>query len=137
MTTFVAVTEVPQAGEFCQLRVDGGLSAMDTEAAAVALPHSLFATTIRDNDRLIAMARVVGDGLHVMITDVVVHPDYQGQGLAKKLLDRVIEFVDNELPSCAWVNLFADVDWLYGKYGFEVNTTSIGMTRPRNYDPAT
>lgn len=36
----MAEAEVPRPEEFCQLRNDGGLSAMDTDAAAVARPRS-------------------------------------------------------------------------------------------------
>lgn len=126
----------PSADEFCELRVLGGLSAMTAAAAADALPRSLYAVTIRDGDQLVAMGRLVGDGIHNLITDVVVRPDQQGRGLSRVIMDRIIHFVDHELPGCAWVNLFADVPWLYQKWGFAVNESSVGMMRPRRDPPA-
>lgn len=38
-----------------------------------------------------------------------------------------MNFIDKEVPRCAFVNLFADVDFLYGKYGFVRSNKSIGM----------
>lgn len=132
---FLIADEVPSAVEFCALRVAGGLSAMNPQDAALALPRSLFGVTVRDHGQLIAMGRIVGDGLHNLITDVVVLPSHQGHGLSRVVMDRIVEFIDSDLPGCAWVNLFADVDWLYQKWGFAINTSSIGMTRPRREPP--
>lgn len=38
-----------------------------------------------------------------------------------------MNFIDKEVPRCAFVNLFVDVDFLYGKYGFVRSNKSIGM----------
>ena len=67
---FEVIEAVPAVDEFCDLRIAAGLSAMDRTAAAAALPRSLHAVTIRDGERLIGMGRVVGDGLHVQVTDI-------------------------------------------------------------------
>lgn len=124
--------EIPGVDEFCDLRIAAGLSAMDRGAAALALPRSLHAVTIRtgrtgrDDGRLIGMGRVVGDGLHVQVTDIAVLPEHQGQGLSKLVLESIMRFVAT-LPRSTIVTLFADVDWLYHKYGFAVPSASTGM----------
>jgi predicted GNAT family N-acyltransferase len=52
------------------------------------------------------------------IGDIAVHPDHPKRGLSRGILERSIAFVDDELLACAVASLFADVDWLYQKFGF-------------------
>lgn len=127
---FDVSNEHPTVDEFCQLRIDTGLSAMDLDATAEALPRSLHVVTIRDAGRLIGMGRVVGDGLHVLVTDIAVHPDYQGQGLSRTVMENIMSFVDT-LPRSTIVGLFADNDWLYQKFGFVVPEHTTGMSLKR------
>ena len=124
---------LPGVDEFCDLRIAAGLSAMDRAATTLALPRSLHAVTIRDGDRLIGMGRVVGDGLHVQVTDIAVHPDHQGEGLAHVILGSIATFIAT-LPRSTIVTLFADVDWLYHKYDFVVPSASTGMMLKRHPD---
>ena len=116
----------PQADEFCALRVAAGMSPKDVSAAALALPLSLYAVCLRDAQRLVGMGRVVGDGLHVQVTDIAVHPDYQGQGLSRTIMESIMRYIATLAPGTG-VSLFADVDWLYQKFGFTVPTKSTGM----------
>ena len=120
------VREVPEALEYCALRVESGLSPMYLDVAKESLPRSLFAVTVRDGGRLIGMGRVVGDGLHVQVVDVAVHPSRQGEGLSRLVLDEIVRFLLG-LPDRTIISLFADIDWLYGKYGFAAPAASTGM----------
>jgi GNAT superfamily N-acetyltransferase len=125
--------EIPLPQEYCDLRLACGLSAKTLEAAAVALPRSLYSVTVREGDRLIGMGRVIGDlGCHVQIADIAVHPRYQKKGISHSIMKRIMGFVQNNVPECAFVNLFADVDFLYHKYGFVKGTASIGMYLKRS-----
>lgn len=123
-------TTLPTAEEYCHLRKIGGVSEKTLDAASLALLRSLFAVCIRNNqtNELLAMGRVVGDlGCHVQVCDIVVHPDQQGFGLGKQIMASIMNFIHKEVPRCAFVNLFADVDFLYGRYGFVRSEQSIGM----------
>ena len=121
---------LPGVDEYCDLRIATGLSAMDRVAAQTALPRSLHAVTIRDGERLVAMGRVVGDGLHVQVVDIAVAPDMQGQGLSRTVMEDIMAFIDT-LPRSTIVNLFADIDWLYQKFGFVVPEHTTGMSLRR------
>jgi ribosomal protein S18 acetylase RimI-like enzyme len=123
---YEVIEAVPAVDEFCDLRIAAGLSAMDRGAAAAALPRTLHAVTVRLDGRLIAMGRVVGDGLHVQVTDIAVHPDHQKRGLSRTVMESIMGYV-HSLPTGTIVTLFADVDWLYDKFGFAVPRTSTGM----------
>ena len=111
------VHEVPEALEYCSLRVESGLSPMYLDVAKDSLPRSLFAVTVRDGGRLIGMGRVV---------DVAVHPLRQGEGISRLVLDEIVRFLLG-LPDRTIISLFADIDWLYGKYGFAAPAASTGM----------
>ncbi len=129
--TYNIAEEIPSAEEYCQLRQVCGLSPKDVAAAQVALPRSLLAITVRNDKRLIGMGRVVGDGLHVQIVDIAVHPDFQKRGISRKILERIMEYINTRAPQCAGVSLFADVDWLYQKFGFQKPQNSLGMLYKR------
>jgi ribosomal protein S18 acetylase RimI-like enzyme len=61
------------------------------EAWAIALAHSKPIVTVWDGDRLIGFARATSDGIYrATIWDVVIHPDYQGAGLGRKLVETVL-----------------------------------------------
>lgn len=127
---FTVSSSIPAVDEYCDLRIACGLSPMDRAAAVDALPRSLHVITIRDEHRLVAMGRVVGDGLHVQVVDIAVHPDHQGRGLSRTVMESIMTFI-HALPRSTIVNLFADIDWLYHKFGFEVPAHTTGMTLAR------
>ncbi|WP_313690963.1 GNAT family N-acetyltransferase [Halorarum halobium] len=71
-------------------------------------------------DDVVGMARVVGDGGSVYhVCDMAVHPDHQRRGLGARLMDAVMTFVEADAPPGAYVNLMADVDGFYERFGFE------------------
>lgn len=131
MTAFAQSNEQPGCDEYRALRVACGLSPKSQAAAEIGLPNSLFSTTIRDGERLIAMGRVIGDGgCNFEVVDIAVHPDYQRQGLGRQVMDAIMAYVHEAAPESAYVDLIADhhSPALYSKYGFEPTAPkSIGM----------
>jgi GNAT superfamily N-acetyltransferase len=72
------------------------------------------------------MARMIGDlGLNYYIKDVVVHPDYQKQGIGRLLMDELMGFVQSNGVSgtTITVELCAMPDKMpfYEKFGFSAN----------------
>lgn len=56
-----------------------------------AVNQSLKVWTVSDGDRLVALARVVGDGVSIIfIQDILVLTAYQGQGIGSQLLQRIL-----------------------------------------------
>lgn len=125
---FQILDQIPTSAEYCELRKLCGLSEKTLQAADMGLPRSLYAVTIRFHGKLIGMGRIIGDlGCHVQITDIAVHPDFQGRKFANLIMDKIMGFVKRECPECCFVNLFADVEFLYVKYGFIPSVKSQGM----------
>ena len=63
-----------------------------------ALMHSSTVLTVWDGDRLIGLIRVLDDSeMLAQIHYVLVHADYQGQGIAGEMLERIKEKYKNYL----------------------------------------
>ena len=96
------------------------------EQTELAMKNTLFRVSIFDGQKIVAMARAVGDkGLCYYIKDVVVHPDYQGRGLGRTLICEILEYINNngtEGTEIA-VELCAMPDKIpfYEKFGFAAN----------------
>ena len=90
---------------------------------AAAKNNSVFAITALDGEKEVGSARVVGDGgYQFCISDVIVRPEYQGMGIGREML--------NKLMNCAlsvaddgetiMINLMSakDKEGFYEKLGF-------------------
>ena len=122
---------IPEPQEFIELRVAAGLSKNDIEAATKGLAGTCFSVCVRDNERLVGMGRVIGDGgCFYQIVDIAVHPDHQRRGIGFQIMTRLMDKLRNCAPKSAYVSLMADGDAssLYEKFGFEFTApASVGM----------
>ena len=96
------------------------------EQVDLALKNTLVKVSIYDGDKLIAMARAIGDkGLEYYIKDVIVIPEYQSKGIGRLLIDALLKFInDNGVKGTdIYVELCAmpEVADFYRKCGFESN----------------
>ena len=123
---FEVIEEVVDADNFVRLRNITGLTPRPREAAEKALPNSLYGVYIKQGDNVVAMGRVVGDGvLNFDIVDIAVQPDYQGQGLGRMIMQHIMDYLGREAAKGAYICLMADVPALYEKFGFK-------LVRPRS-----
>ncbi len=59
----------------------------------LAFSNSMFKCFVYDAGKLIAAGRALADGVDCSyICDIAVHPDYQGIGLGKELVSKLVEF---------------------------------------------
>jgi ribosomal protein S18 acetylase RimI-like enzyme len=131
--TIELVSRIPSPEIYLQLRTEGGLSSYAMEAAETGLRNSLYSVMVFDGEKPVGMGRLVGDGgCFVQVTDIVVLPDYQGQGLGKRIMAALTDYIETRLPPTAYVSLIADVpaNRLYEQFGFkETAPRSVGMSR--------
>lgn len=96
------------------------------EQTKLAMEHTLFRVSIFDDDKIIAMARMIGDmGLDYYIKDVVVRPEYQGIGIGRMLINELLKYInDNGIRGTnIFVELCAMPDKIpfYKRFGFDAN----------------
>ena len=88
------------------------------EEIRVMLDNTDYHFSAWDGKRLVGFARVLTDRIYrATLWDVVVHPDYQKQGVGEELINRVLS---HPVLSCVekfWLNT-RDKFGFYGKFGF-------------------
>ncbi|MCM1244947.1 MAG: GNAT family N-acetyltransferase [Roseburia sp.] len=109
--------------EYNRLRESVDFIRITPERAKCALKNSLYRIIAVDGDTPVGMARVVGDGGYVFfICDVIVHPQYQSKGLGRKLIERVLAWLEAQVDEgeTIMVNLMSAMnkEEFYSKLGF-------------------
>lgn len=121
--------EPPEVQAYCDLRVKAGMSPKSVVAARNGLPNGCFNITIYEDQQLIGMGRVIGDGgTTFQIVDIAVDPDYQGQGYGRVILEKIMEYINSIAEKGTYVSLIADypADKLYEKFGFKTTEPKSG-----------
>ncbi len=68
---------------------------LSREQAEKSLKGSLYILAVYDGDLPVAMGRIVGDAAVICyVQDLIVRPEYQGRKLGSKVLNRLIEKVE-------------------------------------------
>lgn len=95
-TKYVIKNAAVSPDDYNELREKSGIgNRKSKENAETAIENSLFITAIYDGDKLIAMARVVGDGaISLVVTDVMVDSEYQKNGLGRVLMNEINKYLE-------------------------------------------
>lgn len=117
--------------DYRNLRKKCGLSEKTQEAAEIGLKNSMYSVSLFEESQHIGMGRIIGDGgTFAQIVDICIHPDFQGKGLGKIIMENLMNYVQS-LPKSCYISLIADgeASFLYEKFGFEdVAPKSKGMS---------
>lgn len=116
--------EFPQNQEYMDLRVAAGLPEVEISAIATAQNRSVLSLLARDdNDRLIGMGRVVGDGsFYFQLVDIMVAASHRDQGVEEMIVSELLSRLKKIAPSGAEVTVITDVPGikLYQHAGFKL-----------------
>lgn len=100
------------------------------EAMPAALAGSTCGVVVHDGaGELVGMGRVVGDGAFCFyVQDVVVHPDHQGHGVGRLVVEALTDQIREIAPGHCFVGLFAtpEAERLYASLGWGAKET-LGM----------
>jgi len=125
------VERFPGAEDYCRLRAQAGMAPRTIEAAQRGLPNTLYGVSLLRDGEVVGMGRVIGDGAcFFIVVDIAVTPALQGQGLGKRIVGALDDWLRANAPPSAVVSLVADGDakHLYAKYGFvETTPHSVNM----------
>ena len=109
--------------DYFNLRKSVGWNNFSEEQTLRALKNSLYDIIAVDNENVIGMGRLIGDGLYFTVVDIVVTPEYQGKGIGRELIKRILDYADNQTPpgSRASIQLISEKgkESFYEKAGFK------------------
>ena len=89
-----------------------------------AICNSWYSVSIYHKKNLIGYGRIISDGIYqTLICDVMVHSEYQQQGIGKKVMESLLNKCDKE--GIKWVQLFCakGKQNFYKKLGFDSRDT--------------
>jgi ribosomal protein S18 acetylase RimI-like enzyme len=90
----------------------------------VAIANSEPVISVWDSNRLVGFARATSDGIYRgTIWDVVIHPDYQGAGLGRKLVETVLSHPRMSRVERIYL-MTTHQQRFYERIGFECNSTT-------------
>lgn len=89
-----------QAEDFIRLFASAGWGELPQDMVEMSLANSYATFSVKRGNKVIAMARLLGDGaMSFFLKDLVVAPEYQGTGIGSKLLTHVEEYIRMQLKS--------------------------------------
>ena len=124
------------AEQYNGLRSAVGWFEVQKETVEKSFENSAFLIVANDKEVPVGMARVITDYGHIVfVVDVIVHPTYQGKGLGRAIMAKVMAHINQTISpgKAKLVNLMAakGKEGFYKKLGFEErpnDTFGPGMT---------
>lgn len=72
-----------------------GWGSYPVEISKKALSNNIYSVSIYDNDNIIGYGRLIGDGIiFLYIHDIMVKPEYQGKGIGKTIMQKLLTKVE-------------------------------------------
>lgn len=111
--------------EYCELRAAVEWLPIPEEQVQMSLQNSDFIIACRDGKNIVGCARIFWDkGYIAYLADVMVKPQYQNQGIGKRLVEECIYYIDKQLKD-GWRIKIVIVsakgkEQFYEKLGFQV-----------------
>lgn len=95
-----------------------------SEDLSIAIANSEPVISVWDRERLIGFARATSDGIYrATIWDVVIHPDYRGAGLGRKLVETVLSHPRMNRVERVYL-MTTHQQRFYERIGFECNSST-------------
>lgn len=114
--------------EYLAIRRKVGWKILRKEQAEKALENSLYVVAAYENDTLVGMGRIVGDGAVICyVQDLIVIPESQGNGIGSRILKKLIAYVEelrqehSEMMLCLMCAKGREL--FYEKHGFLARPT--------------
>lgn len=115
----------PTIKEFIELRAKVGWGQTNSNLAEIALNNSLVHVVAYDNDKLIGMARIIGDGaMFFYIQDLIVDPNYQKKGVGHLLMTNIEAYLTSVAVKGSTIGLLSaqGKEAFYSRYGYSQRT---------------
>lgn len=110
--------------DYCRLRESVDWLIFSKEQTEEAINNSLYTVIAVEDNQTVGMGRLIGDGMYFIIADIIVYPAYQKNGIGSKIINRMIEYVNNLTPinGRSSIQLIAEKgkETFYEKMGFKI-----------------
>lgn len=118
---FDVIFKFPTNEEFNELFESVGWGSRDVNKINNHREKSEFSVSVYDKDKIIGMARVVGDGAYYTVYDVVTRQEYQGLGVGKILMTEIVKWYKTIEDEDTYLYLGASQgkEKFYEKFGFK------------------
>ena len=116
--------------EYMELRRKVGWRKLPLEQAKNGIDNAYMVLCAKDDEKAVGVMRLLWDGGYIaFLADVIVDPEYQGQGIGRKLVESCISRVKNDMKPGYQVkmNLMSvkGKESFYKKLGFEERPNDI------------
>ncbi len=110
--------------EYMELRKIVGWVQFPLEEAKACIDNAYMVLCVRDDDKAIGVVRLLWDGGYIaFLSDVIVIPEYQGQGIGRKLVEACLQKLKNDLKPGYKVKITLNSakgkEPFYEKFGFK------------------
>ena len=113
-------------GELSELYRIAPLGDKPPEALATVFGNSMFACFAYHGDALVAAGRALADGVDcAYLADVAVHPDHQGKGLGKEVIQRLVALAAGHKKIILYAN--PGTEPFYARLGFLRMNTAMAI----------
>ena len=111
----------PTNDEFNDLFCSVGWGKREDKKINLHRDNSCFSVCVFDGDKIVGMARVVGDGAYYTIFDVVTRKEYQNKGVGTLLMNEIISWYNSIEDDDTYLYLGASFgkEKFYEKFGFK------------------
>lgn len=121
----ITYSELMTPEEYNDLRVSVDWREITPGQAKRGLENTTFLTVARDAGKIVGMGRVLFDyGYTAYIGDVIIHPEYQGQGIGshivKSLMDKTLDATCEGDRIMFILGAAKGKEEFYEKFGFEM-----------------
>lgn len=97
----------PTVEEYQILRGTTNWDKIDDSLIATALINTKFCVCITDGCKVIAMGRIIGDGIYFYIQDVIVLPSFKRKGIGSRVMQELENWLDNTSQPNTFIGLMA------------------------------
>ena len=92
--------------------------------------NSRYRCFVYDDEKVVGVGRALADGVDVSyIADVAIHPEYQGQGIGKAIVSKLVEFSKGHNKIILYANVGKEP--FYAKLGFDKMNTAMAIFKNR------
>lgn len=113
---------LPSPEDWMDLRRSVGWATFPLDVVEKSLAATSFCVCAFDGDRLVGMGRILGDGvISFYIGNVMVHPDYQREGVGKAVMADIMAHLEENAAEGAIASLLSikGKEEFYAQFGFE------------------